>query len=181
MGRSDSVRRRSGSKRVKKRKRQSNDGETLVLGWREWVALPGLGVPRLKAKVDTGARTSALHAFRIHTFEREGVETVEFLVHPEQRRRQPEILCRAPIYDRRSVASSNGQSEDRIVILTTIEMAGRAWPIEVTLANRDQMGFRMLLGREALRGRAVVDPGRSYCAGKSQVAIEKRTSIVDEN
>lgn len=150
--------------------KHANDDEALVLGWREWVELPALGVPRLKAKVDTGARTSALHAFRIRTFERDGVEMVEFKVHPEQRRRHPEITCTAPIHDRRSVASSNGQSEDRIVIRTRIEIADRSWPIEVTLSNRDQMGFRMLLGREALRGRATVDPGRSYRAGKRAAA-----------
>lgn len=138
--------------------------EPILLGWREWLGLPSLGIERIKAKVDTGARTSALHAYDIRTFERDGVTMVEFSVHPDQKSDDPSILCVQPIHDRRAVASSNGQSEDRIVIQTDVEIAGRRWPIEITLANRDQMGFRMLLGREAVRGRALVDPGRSFRA-----------------
>ena len=136
--------------------------EQLVLGWREWIELPDLGIDRIKAKVDTGARTSSLHAFDVQTRELDGEEIVEFQVHPEQRRRLPEITCVARVHDRRLVASSNGQSTERIVIKTKLSIGSREWPIEITLADRDEMGFRMLLGREALRGRAVVDPGLSF-------------------
>jgi hypothetical protein len=149
-----------------KSKARDVGGDPILLGWREWVSLPSLGVERIKAKVDTGARTSSLHAYDIRTFERDGVAMVEFGIHPDQNHDVPAILCTEAIHDRRTIASSNGQSEDRIVIRTDILVSGRRWPIEITLANRDEMGFRMLLGREAVRGRAVVDPGVSYRAGK---------------
>jgi hypothetical protein len=136
--------------------------ELIVLGWREWVGLPALGVDRIKVKCDTGARTSSLHAHRIRTFDRDGVSIVEFYMHPVQRQPEPEVLCQLPIYDLRSVASSNGRSEERIVVRTDVSICGQCWPIEITLTNRDEMGFRMLLGREALRERIVVDPASSF-------------------
>lgn len=133
-----------------------------VLGWREWLALPDLGIPRIKAKVDTGARTSALHTFRVEPFEAYGVARVRFWVHPLQRRDTPEICCEADVLDRRVVRDSGGHEELRYVIGTVVALAGDRWPVEVTLTDRDSMGFRMLLGRSAIRGRFLVDPARSY-------------------
>lgn len=141
--------------------------ELLVLGWREWVALPGLGVEAIKAKLDTGARTSSLHAFGLERFTRDGTSMVRFEIHPVQRSAAGALRVEVPVLEERSVRSSSGQEELRPVILTEVALSGRAWPIELTLARRDAMGFRMLLGRQALRRRALVDPGRSFLAGRA--------------
>ncbi len=138
----------------------------LTIGWREWVALPELGIGRIKAKVDTGARSSCLHAFDVHTFERDGVEMVRFKVHPRQRSTKRTCVAEAKILEFRNVTSSSGHQTLRPVILTTVELLGQTWTTEMTLANRDAMGFRMLLGRQALRDRFVVDSGHSYYGGK---------------
>ena len=135
-----------------------------VLGWREWVALPELGIENIKAKIDTGARTSALHAYRIAQFEEDGHRRVRFAVHPVQRRKRPEILCVADVIGERMVTSSSGHRERRLVIRTPLLVGGRSWPIEITLTDRDEMSFRMLLGRQALRRRVLLDPGRSFRA-----------------
>lgn len=132
-----------------------------VVGWREWVELPELGVTT-KVKVDTGARTSALHADDLEFFERGGRPWVRFVVHPEQRTNRVEVHCEAPVLEDRQVKSSTGSITHRPVIETRISLGGQSWPIELTLINRDEMGFRMLLGRTAIKRRFVVDVGHSY-------------------
>lgn len=134
--------------------------ERPVIGWREWVELPGLGGAAVKAKVDTGARTSTLHAFDIR--EHDDGTTVAFSYHPVQRDERRTVTAEAPLVDRRTVTASNGQSELRHVIATEVVIDDEPIAIELTLTRRDAMGFRMLLGRGALRGRYTVDPGRSF-------------------
>lgn len=133
-----------------------------IIGWREWVQLPGLLEQPIKAKIDTGARTSALHAFNIARIKVDGEDWVEFGVHPVQRMRHPVVRCRAPVLDQRIVISSNGHKQLRYVVRTMAVIGDIRWRIELSLADRDQMGFRMLLGREALRRRFVIDPAGSY-------------------
>lgn len=137
-----------------------------TLGWREWIALPELGIERIKAKVDTGARTSALHAFELQSFRKSGDLWVRFALHPVQKRNDIVIQCEVPVLDEREVTDSGGHREMRYVIKTPIIVADHCWPVEMTLTNRDTMGFRMLLGRTAMKGLFVVDPNRSYCMGK---------------
>ena len=137
-----------------------------VIGWREWIKLPQLGISQIKAKVDTGARSSALYAVDLALFEKNREQWVEFTVHPTQRTKQDPIRAKAKVLEFRSVKSSSGRAEIRPVIVTEITLLGKTWPVELTLADRTNMGFRMLLGREAFRGRFLVDTGKSYYGGK---------------
>ncbi len=134
----------------------------LTIGWREWVQLPELCTPAMKVKVDTGAHTSALHAFGLRTVETDDGMVAMFEVHPHQRSSAGAKSVVYPVKSFRKIRSSNGKVEERPVIQTNAVIGGHRWPIEVTLTSRDQMGFRMLLGRAALRGRFLVNPGRSY-------------------
>jgi len=143
------------------------DGERLIVGWREWVALPELGLPAVKVKVDTGARTSAIHAFDIERVAaEEGVEQVAFSVHPLQRERGIVRRCRAPLVDRRRVTDSGGHAEERFFVTTELHLGGRVRRIELTLTQRHDMLFRMLLGRTALLPDVRVDPARSFLCGR---------------
>ena len=133
-----------------------------VIGWREWVALPTLGVDAIRAKVDTGARTSALHAYRLKT----SGDVARFEIHPIQRKSKPSIPVEVPIVEWREVRSSNGQVQRRPVIHTEIAAGEHRWEVELTLTSRDAMGFRMLLGRTAIKGRFLVDVAHSHLLGK---------------
>jgi hypothetical protein len=139
-----------------------------AIGWREWVSLPSLNIASIKAKVDTGARSSSLHAFDVETFSRRGQQFVRFGVHPFQRDIDSSVAAEAEVFEFRRVKSSSGHSTLRPVILAEVEVLGRRWTIELTLANRDQMGFRMLLGRQAIREKFLVDAGRSYYGGRPE-------------
>ncbi|MEX6634645.1 ATP-dependent zinc protease family protein [Hyphococcus lacteus] len=133
-----------------------------LIGWREWVDLPDLEVHHVNAKIDTGAKSSAIHAFKIKEVLIEGVPHVEFYLHPVQRRKRPEVLCCVPIAGRRIIRSSNGQEEERYVVETHLKMGEATLKIDLTLTNRDAMGFRLLIGRDALRRKFMIDPGASY-------------------
>ncbi len=144
------------------------EGEKTTIGWREWVRLPGLGGVVVKAKVDTGARTSSLHAFDLEEIERDGRTWIEFSFHPLQRDESAVARGSALLVDRRKVTASSGHSELRYVVETDLELDQETFPVELTLTRRDAMGFRMLLGRRALRERCVVDPKRSYLGAESK-------------
>ncbi|GJL94092.1 MAG: ribosomal protein S6 modification protein [Hyphococcus sp.] len=149
---------------VKKKKATSKRARTLI-GWREWASFPDLGIDRINAKIDTGAKSSAVHAFRIKERDIGGEAFVEFFLHPVQRRKTPEIFCRAPIAGTKIIRSSNGQEEERFVIETRLRLGGRFWKVDLTLTDRDAMGFRLLIGRDALRRKFIIDPGASYLTG----------------
>lgn len=153
--------RQSQNKRMAKRKKNSLP----VIGWREWVGLPDFGVKAIKVKVDTGARSSSLHAFGLETFEREGQDWVRFQIQPIQRRRNKTEPIEVQVLEYRSVRSSSGKAVIRPVIIANVELLNTVWPVELTLARRTKMGFRMLLGREAIRRRFLVDTGRSFYGG----------------
>lgn len=139
-----------------------------IVGWREFLELPSLGIARIKAKVDTGARSSSLHARAIEPLTIDDRDYVRFEVTPLQRSTRKVIRAQAPVLEYRNIRSSSGAVSKRPVILTEVTVLGESWQIELTLADRATMGFRMLLGREAIRGRYLVDPGKSYYGGLPQ-------------
>ena len=139
---------------------------TSTVGWREWVSLPKLHIPAIKAKIDTGARSSALHALDVQVSRRDGIDVVRFKVHPFQRDSSSTVSAEAQLVDEREVKSSSGHAALRPVIRTPLQLLGHRWPIELTLTNRDEMGFRMLLGRRAMQDQIVVAPTASYLNGR---------------
>ena len=140
-----------------------------LIGWREWVSLPKLGVDKIKCKVDTGARTSALHTFYIEPYhDKKGQLHVKFGLHPLQRNTTKTVECKAKVLDTRIVTDSGGHREERYVIQTPIKLDYHEWVAELTLTNRENMLFRMLLGREAIKNRFIVNPARSYLIGKKK-------------
>lgn len=147
------------------RKRPRSE-QRIDVGWREWLALPELGIPAIKAKIDTGARTSALHSYRVEPFRRHRRDMVRFDIHPYQGRTSVSVSCTAELLDRRWVSDSGGHRELRYVVQTPLLLGGDEWPIEITLTNRDTMRFRMLLGRSAMEGRLNVIPDASYLLRK---------------
>ncbi|MDQ4212682.1 ATP-dependent zinc protease [Microbacterium sp. ASV81] len=144
---------------------RSPNSSTLI-GWREWVTLPDVGIPWIKAKIDTGARSSSLHAQHIHEFERDGIPWVRFDVRPWQGAHEF-VPVELPVFDRRDVRSSSGHAQSRLVVLLDLILVGKRITAEVTLSNRSEMGFRMLIGREALRQGFAIDPARSFLGGKA--------------
>lgn len=157
---------------AKTTKKQKAPPAPNTLGWREWVSLPELGIPAIKAKIDTGAKTSALHAFRIEPFVRNKTDHVRFWLHPLQNKRQIELECEAPVIQKRTVKNSGGQREERYVIESTVCIGKHTWAIEMTLTSREDMMFRMLLGRTAIRdGKLKIDPAASYLTGRGKGRI----------
>ena len=145
-----------------------NKQPTPVLGWREWVSLPGLHVDQIKAKIDTGARTSCLHAYDIKEYKKGRKTFVKFKIHPLQRDDEFILSAKAELIDKRKIKDSGGTVTIRPVIRTTVECGDYRWDIELTLIGRDQMGFRMLLGRQGVRGKFLINPGKSYLLGDAK-------------
>ncbi len=144
--------------------------DKIIIGWREWCALPSLNIPAIKAKIDTGARTSSLHAFDIRTTHTEQKDRVHFSIHPIQGNNKIVVQCHATILDERYVMSSSGHKELRCVISTTVNLGDLSWEIELTLSDRDPLRFRMLLGREALKKNVIINPSRSLSLGRIKKA-----------
>ncbi|MFL9843492.1 30S ribosomal protein S6--L-glutamate ligase [Flavobacterium rhizosphaerae] len=155
--------------------------DKIVIGSEEWCSFPQLSIPAIKARVDSGAKTSALHAVNISPFTQNGEDWVKFDVNPIQNNTRAIINCRAPLVDKRVVKSSSGYREQRYVIKTEIQVGEAKWEIEVTLTNRDSMGFRMLLGREAMSGRLLVDPEKKYVLGQPSREELKEYYVKEED
>jgi hypothetical protein len=150
------------------------DHSSIVAGWREWVCLPKAKVRWIKAKLDTGAKSSSIHAFDLETYQRGRREWVRFAIHPWQRSEHEAVIVTSPILDRRVVRSSSGHEEERIAVPMVVRLAGQRLTVEMTLSNRDEMGFRMLLGREALAQGFLIDPARSYVGGRPRRATRRK-------
>lgn len=146
----------------------------IEIGWEEWVALPELNLPAIRAKVDTGAKTSALHAFMVEKFIEDGVEKVKFGIHPVPERPEIEVYSVAHLIAEREVTSSNGQTELRYVIRTIAQFGKAKWPIEISLTNRETMNYRMLLGRTAMEGKVLVVPEQSFLLGSLSVELYEK-------
>lgn len=146
----------------------SKTAELSVIGWREWVSLPDLLVDQIKCKVDTGAKTSALHAYFIEPFKKSGNEYVRFGLHPLQKSTKKELICTSKVVDQRTVTDSGGHREIRYVISTIIKLGQHVMDAEVTLTDRDSMSFRMLLGRDAIKNQFIVNPAKSYLISKKK-------------
>jgi ribosomal protein S6--L-glutamate ligase len=153
---------------------QRQQRNKLMIGWEEWCSLPALGLPAIKAKIDTGAKTSALHAFNIRPFQENGIQLVAFCVYPLQRNRDVYKTCTAEVIDERVVMNSGGHKELRYVIKTPLILGDQRWDIEITLSNREPLTFRMLLGREALNGHVIIDPMKSMRQGKPSLKVLKQ-------
>ncbi|MFT6390465.1 MAG: hypothetical protein ACJAUP_003867 [Cellvibrionaceae bacterium] len=137
-----------------------------MIGWREWVSLPELGIVRIKAKIDTGARTSALHAYFIEPYHKANKHYVRFGIHPLQGNTNKNMICDSLVSDERTVTDSGGHAETRFVIQTLLVIGNVSRLIEITLTNRDTMKFRMLVGRTAMENDFYVNPALSHCSGK---------------
>ena len=154
--------------------RTTADSPLILAGWREWVSLPGVDVAWVKAKLDTGARSSAIHAFDLEDELRDGERWVRFWVHPWQATDADATRVECPVLDTREVRSSSGHAEERYVVAMDVTLMGRTIPTEMTLARRDEMGFRCLVGREALRQGFAVDPASSYLGGRPPLRLRRR-------
>lgn len=146
---------------------QQNESK-MIIGCDEWCAFPSLNIPAIKARVDSGAKTSSMHAINIERFSRNDEKWVRFDVHPLQKNRKITVHCEAPLVDHRVIKSSSGDKEERPVICAPLSLGGKTWDIEITLTNRDSMGYRMLLGREAMNGRILIDPEGQCLLGDMQ-------------
>lgn len=144
-------------------------------GWREWVGLGELGIPAIKAKLDTGARTSAIHAFNVEPYERGGELRVRFSVHPDQKDDSIAVDCDEKVIDIRAVSNPGRRREKRYIIRTELSLGGESWPIDLSLTDRDEMGFRLLIGRTAMHGRLLVDPEKSFRLGKKKRSRSRGT------
>lgn len=137
-------------------------------GWREWVGLKDLGVDSIKAKMDTGAKTSAIHAFDVETYRRDGELRVRFSIHPLQKNDTVAVACDEKVADIRTVSNPGRRREKRYIIRTELSVGGESWPIDLSLTDRDEMGFRLLIGRSAMHERLIIDPDHSFRLGKKK-------------
>ena len=165
---------------MKKQMMKHKNSGLPVIGWREWIGLPDLGIKMIKVKVDTGARSSSLHAFNQRIYDQNGEKWVRFEVHPVQRKCDESVKVEAKIVEFRSVRSSSGRASLRPVIITNVELLGITWPVELTLARRDEMGFRMLLGRQAFKGKFLVNAGKSFYNGRPKRKAKHKSSKKDK-
>lgn len=148
--------------------------DKILIGWKEWCSLPDLKIPAIKAKIDTGAKTSCLHAIEIEPFKKNTIQWVRFILDPLQGDAKVLIKCNARVVDTRLITSSSGHKELRFIIQTMLHLGASKWPIEISLSNRESMRFRMLLGRDALKTHAIIDPAKLHCHGKHTKRQAKR-------